>query len=176
MHRSKQSVSEMKRQWEMIDEESGKDLLSFSKPILNRPRFMQEKTITPAERGTAMHMVMQHVNLAADITVSSVIAQLEEMVAKELLTEEQKQVIDVEQIVKFFTTELGERMLHADFLNREIPFNAVFPASVVYPNWIGDNEPILVQGIIDCAFVDASWLSSCRLQDGRDSRALSRWF
>ncbi|MDF1507378.1 helicase-exonuclease AddAB subunit AddA [Robertmurraya sp. DFI.2.37] len=157
-HRSKQSVSEMKRQWEMIDEESGKDLLSFSKPILNRPRFMQEKTISPAERGTAMHMVMQHVNLAEDITVASVIAQLEEMVAKELLTEEQKQVIDVEQIVKFFTTELGERMLHSAFLNREIPFNAVFPSSVVYPNWNGDNEPILVQGIIDCAFVDEAGL------------------
>ncbi|WP_019153305.1 helicase-exonuclease AddAB subunit AddA [Robertmurraya massiliosenegalensis] len=157
-HRSKQSVSEMKRQWEMIDEESGKDLLTFSKPVFNRPRFMQEKTITPAERGTAMHMVMQHVNLERAITVDSVSAQLDEMVVKELLTEEQKQVVDVEQIVKFFDSELGMRMLEAHSLQREVPFSAAFLASTVYSDWKSGNEPILVQGIIDCVFEDEAGL------------------
>lgn len=157
--RSKQSVSEMKRQREISDEHSGKELLSkVSRPIFNRPRFLQEKSITPAERGTAMHMVMQHVDLRNPITPETIRQQLESMVEKELLTEDQKQVIDVEQIVQFFSSDLGQRMLKAESLKREVPFSAAFPASVAYPDWKGENEPILVQGVIDCVFEDADGL------------------
>ena len=60
-HRSKQSVSEIKRQREVADEGSGTEMIrKFKKPLMNRPRFMQEKALSPAEIGTAMHMVMQH--------------------------------------------------------------------------------------------------------------------
>lgn len=152
--RSKQSVSEMKRQREITDEASGKELVSLTRPLFNRPRFMQEKTMTPAERGTAMHMVMQHVDMAKAVTVPVVEEQLEEMVKKELITEEQKQVISVAEIVKFFETELGARMLQASMLKREVPFSAAFPAHMAYPNWQGEPEPILVQGVIDCVFED----------------------
>lgn len=158
-HRSKQSVSEMKRQREIVDEHSGKELLSrVSRPIFNRPRFLQEKSITPAERGTAMHMVMQHVDLGKAITAETIGNQLEVMVEKELLTVEQKQVIDVEQIVQFFHSELGQRMLKAESLKREVPFSAAFPSNVAYPDWKGENEPILVQGVIDCVFEDENGL------------------
>lgn len=159
--RSKQSVSEMKRQREITDEASGKELVSLTRPLFNRPRFMQEKTMTPAERGTAMHMVMQHVDMAKAVTVPVVEEQLEEMVKKELITEEQKQVISVAEIVKFFETELGARMLQASMLKREVPFSAAFPAHMAYPNWQGEPEPILVQGVIDCVF-----------EDGRDGLVL----
>ncbi len=68
-HRSKQSVSEMKRQREMSDEQSGTELLSrFKKSITKRPKFMQEKSLSPAERGTALHMVMQHVDYTRPVT------------------------------------------------------------------------------------------------------------
>lgn len=157
-HRSKQSVSEMKRQQEIMDEGSGKDLVSFSKPLFNRPRFMQEKAITPAERGTVMHMVMQHVDLLKPVTNSVIEAQLEEMVKRELLTAEQKQVVSVDEVVKFFETELGRRMIGAPLLKREVPFSAAFPAEVAYSDWQGESEPILVQGVIDCIFEDEAGL------------------
>lgn len=153
--RSKQSVSEMKRQREIIDEASGKELVSFTRPLFNRPRFMQEKTMTPAERGTAMHMVMQHVDLTKPVTAPVIEELLEKMVKKELITEEQKQVISVDEIVKFFETELGARMLRASNLKREVPFSAAFPVHLAYPNWQGEPEPILVQGVIDCVFEDS---------------------
>ena len=45
-HRSKQSVSEIKRLKEVRDEYSGLDIIStFKKPITSRPKFMQEKII-----------------------------------------------------------------------------------------------------------------------------------
>lgn len=153
-HRSKQSVSEMKRQTEIVDELGGKELISFAKPISRRPRFMQEKSITPAEKGTAMHMVMQHVDFSKSVTFEIINSQLDDMVVRELLTEEQKQVVDVEQVVQFFRSELGVRMLNASTLKREVPFSAAFSAQAAYPDWKGENEPILVQGVIDCVFED----------------------
>lgn len=158
-HRSKQSVSEIKRQREIVDEFSSKEISrAFSKPILNRPRFMQEKTLTPAERGTAMHMVMQHVDISKPITRLAVEQLVQEMVKKELLTEEQQSVVDANQIVGFFETELGKRMIKAQSVSREIPFSYACPANVAYQDWRGNEESILIQGVIDCVFEDEQGL------------------
>ncbi|WP_147533189.1 helicase-exonuclease AddAB subunit AddA [Bacillus marasmi] len=155
MHRAKQSVSEMKRQLELSDAESGSDLKrKFTKPLFKRPRFMQEKALTPAERGTAMHMVMQQIDLTRSINEVYLENLLDELLEKELLTVEQKEAIDLEQINAFFDTEIGKRMLRAKSVRRETPFSVSLPASEVYIAWQGDDESVLVQGIIDCLFED----------------------
>lgn len=155
-HRSKQSVSELKRNHEVRDAESGIELVrSFSKPIMNRPRFMQEKQLTPAERGTAMHMVMQHVDLSKPVTETSLREQLDEMVHSELLYPEQKEAIEIQWILAFFDTEIGKRLVLSEKVSREVPFYLSLPAKQVYPNWEGPEEPIFVQGVIDCVFEDA---------------------
>lgn len=159
VHRSKQSVSEVKRQRELQDEESATDMQSkFRKPLMNRPRFMQEKSLTPAERGTAMHAVMQQIDVNKPITNDSINSQLNDMVQHELLTLEQLEVIDVDQIVQFFESALGSRLLSANTVLREIPFSLSLPASEVYVNWKGEEEAVLLQGIIDCVFEDEKGL------------------
>ncbi|NRG44189.1 helicase-exonuclease AddAB subunit AddA [Bacillus sp. CRN 9] len=158
--RSKQSVSEVKRQKEIFAvEESGTELLTtFKKPLLNRPLFMQEKTLSPAERGTAMHTVMQHLDLNEDTSEEKILRKLDMLVQKELLTEEQFDVIDAELILAFLRTELADRMRQSDSLRKEIPFSLSIPASEIYRNWTGDEEAVLVQGIIDCIFEDEAGL------------------
>jgi len=154
-HRSKQSVSELKRQGELRDVQSGTELVkAWKQTVWNRPRFMQEKKLSPAEIGTAMHMVMQHVDVKAEVTEASLKQLLEEMVRKELLTSEQVEVIDISSILSFFQSSLGKRMQQAPKLVREIPFNIAYPASRVYADWAGEEEPVLVQGIIDVFFED----------------------
>lgn len=154
-HRSKQSVTELKRNHETRDEESGTQIVRrFTKPILNRPRFMQEKKLTPAERGTAMHMVMQHIDLSRPVTEASLESQLKQMVEKELLFPEQKEAVDQKWILAFFDTEIGQRLLGANNVSREVPFYLSLPAKEVYPDWQGENEPIFIQGVIDCIFED----------------------
>ncbi len=154
--RSKQSVSEVKRQKEVFSsEDSGQAVTSkFKHSILNRPRFMQAKSLTSAERGTAMHMVMQHLDFKQQWEEASIQTLLDEMVNKELLTDEQKESIDALEIIKFFETELGKRLKLAKSVEREIPFTFSFPASEIYPNWQGEEESVLLQGIIDCVFED----------------------
>lgn len=154
--RSKQSVSEMKRQREMGNEESGQELISkFQKPILKRPKFLQAKSFSPAEKGTILHLVMQHIDLERPISVVAISSLLDELIRRELLTVEQKEVVDINQIYSFFETEIGRRLLQADLFQREVPFSFALPAKEVYPDWEGENEPIFIQGVIDCVFEDA---------------------
>jgi ATP-dependent helicase/nuclease subunit A len=153
--RSKQSVSEMKRQRESFDESSGMELLKkFQKPILKRPKFLQAKSFTPAEKGTILHLVMQHIDLNEPITNNKITSYLDELVSRELLTLEQREIVDVDQVLSFFSTDLGQRMLNAKQLQREVPFSFTMPTSEVYPDWEGQDEPIFIQGVIDCMFED----------------------
>jgi ATP-dependent helicase/nuclease subunit A len=154
-HRSKQSVTELKRNHETRDEGSGTQIVRrFTKPILNRPRFMQEKKLTPAERGTAMHMVMQHIDLSQPVTESSLEMQLEKMVEKELLFPEQRDAVEKKWILAFFETDIGKRLLAAEKVSREVPFYLSLPSREVYPDWQGENELIFIQGVVDCIFQD----------------------
>ncbi|MBT2653814.1 helicase-exonuclease AddAB subunit AddA [Bacillus sp. ISL-18] len=158
-HRSKQSVSEIKRTRELTDEYSSTELLGrFRKSILKRPKFMQEKQLSPAERGTAMHMVMQHVDLKKEVNEKAIAEQLNWMVNNELLTPEQSEVIDAKLIAQFFTSPLGQRFFKAKAVHREVPFTVSLPAHDVYPDWNEGDESVFVQGIIDCILEDENGL------------------
>ncbi|MBM6617139.1 helicase-exonuclease AddAB subunit AddA [Bacillus suaedaesalsae] len=153
-HRSKQSVSEIKR---MREEHVYSDTTLVNvtrKSIADRPRFMQEQQLTAAEIGTAMHMVMQHISLDQPVTKEIVKEKIARMVLNELLTKEQESYINIAGIVQFFETELGKRILNSPNVMRELPFSVGLQADEVYPNWVGENETILLQGVIDLLFED----------------------
>lgn len=158
--RSKQSVSELKRMNEQRDEYSANDLVpgAFKRTNLKRPAFMQQKSLTPAEKGTVMHLVMQHIDFTEPITESKILSLLERLVTEEYVTNEQISAIHINQILAFFESELGQRLRTAKSVRREIPFSMAFPADDAYPNWQDGDENILVQGIVDCLFEDENGL------------------
>ncbi|HZG61560.1 MAG TPA: helicase-exonuclease AddAB subunit AddA [Anoxybacillus sp.] len=160
MLRAKQSVSELKRQREIFGENEDYALLRpFSSPIAKRPLFMQEKKLTAAEKGTAMHMVMQHVELTKPITEETVREQIAKMVNEELLTYEQAEAVDVRSVVAFFATDIGKRLLKAKHIYREIPFSLSLAASEVYGlEGKAERENVLIQGVVDCLFEDEAGL------------------
>ncbi|MBS4193620.1 helicase-exonuclease AddAB subunit AddA [Lederbergia citri] len=149
---SKQSVSEIKRMFETRDEASSTQLIKRdSKLHYDRPKFMSEKgVLSPAERGTAMHTVMQHIPLDEQPTILSIELLLEELILKEIITNEQAEVVSSEQIVEFFQSDIGIRTISAKKVHREVPFTMGIPAREVYSDWDGFDENVLVQGIIDC--------------------------
>ena len=144
--RAKQSVSELKRQRDIY---GGHAEQPFRKEIVDRPRFLQAKAMTPAERGTMMHLVMQQMDVTKEVTVHAVQEQIARMVNGEWLTEEQAKAIDVESIIAFFATPIGKRMQRAKRLEREVPF--YFAHEV-------EGEIVVVQGVIDCIFEDEQGL------------------
>lgn len=124
---------------------------------LRRPAFMEEKSLTAAEKGSVNHLLMQHVLLTEAADEAKLKQTLDSMIERRLLTVKQSEVIDLPAVAAFFKSELGQRLLGSDWVRREVPFSCMFPASRVYPE--SDDslaaEPILIQGVIDCLFEDA---------------------
>ncbi|GAA0438130.1 helicase-exonuclease AddAB subunit AddA [Lentibacillus halophilus] len=159
--RSKQTVTELKRQHEQKDEYSGDQFIApFQPPIIKRPAFMQEKKeLTATERGTAMHTVMQHIPLEKPISSAEIAEWVESLVEKEFLTRQEANVIDMGAVEQFFMTTIGQTIMNADKVHREVPFNLSLPASNVYADWSSyTDEHVLVQGVIDCVIpMDGGW-------------------
>lgn len=153
--RSKQSVTELKKQFQTADEYSSTDLVKAAQPAIHeRPRFMQESQLNAAEAGTAMHMVMQHVDFMKSRTLEDLQEQLAVLEARELLTSEQARYIKLEQIKEFIDCPLGQRIIESASFQREIPFSMALPLSETRENWGGEEEHVLVQGVIDCLIED----------------------
>ncbi|WP_166001370.1 helicase-exonuclease AddAB subunit AddA [Bacillus sp. Cs-700] len=154
--RSKQSVTEVKRQREIFQDERSDDRLvkGFSQSLKERPRFLQSKKLTPAERGTAMHIVMQHIDLHQrheEKDIKELIAKLE---TKELLTNDQAQAIDVKQIKHLIDSDLGDKMRNASEIYKEVPFSLGVDSKWIYPEFKGEQETVVLQGVIDCILRD----------------------
>lgn len=168
---SKVSVSELKKYYQMDMEDTenayGLDWLSASsqqrsmqgfrwrKELLQRPRFLSEKQLTPVERGMAYHTVMQLLPLERKLDQEALETMLEEMVRQAHLTQQQKEAIDPRLIINFFETPLGQSLLHAHWVQRELPFSFGLKAKEVFPDakhTPDADEIILIQGVIDCIF------------------------
>lgn len=126
---------------------------------LRRPRFLSARLMTPAERGTAVHLVMQHLPLGlqperAEEEIEALLRRLEEQL---ILTPEQRQVVQSSELAAFCRSELYGRASRAGRVWREWPFSAGIPAQEAHPGAPADSltgETVLIQGILDCLFDD----------------------
>jgi len=123
---------------------------------LRRPRFMEENALTAAERGTASHLLMQHVPLDKPVTLQVLQALVDELIARQIMTLKQAEAISLEPVVELFAGPFGQRILRADWVKREVPFSCTFPAARIYGVQAegSEDEPILIQGVVDCLFRD----------------------
>ncbi|MFB9325492.1 UvrD-helicase domain-containing protein [Paenibacillus aurantiacus] len=127
---------------------------------LRRPKFMEEVSLTAAERGTVHHLVMQHMPLEGTLDEERVRAVLHSLIDRQMLTAKQAEAVDAAAVAAFYREPVGERLLRANWVKRETPFSCAFAASRVYPDaaeGAGD-EPIMIQGVIDCLFEDGDEL------------------
>ena len=151
--RAKQSVTEIKRRQEVADQYSGNQLVTpFKAPLVKRPSFLQtEQALSPAEIGTAMHTVMQHIPLTKRWKEEELDSFVNRLVEKELLTEKEAESINLRAIEKFFTMDIANLLLEKNRIEREVPFTYTLNASEVYADWKSDQEEkVLIQGVIDC--------------------------
>ncbi|HSW10443.1 MAG TPA: helicase-exonuclease AddAB subunit AddA [Bacillota bacterium] len=138
-HAAKRSVSELKgRGWEGEEEPSVAATAAVGGGV---------------EAGTATHLVLRHLDLAAPLDGPGIRRQMGDMLRRELIARPQVGLVDVEAIARFFAGPLGRRVLrdpaHA---RREVPFTLALPAAEVYPDMPREQaagERVLVQGVID---------------------------
>lgn len=154
---AKFSVTELKRRFDPQLSDERSEPPGYLPRMVKKPLFLEErKGLSAAEKGTAMHFVMQHL----DFQNPNLEQQIENMVSADLLTRIQADNIDLDKIRRFFSSDLGKRVLSCSSVNREVPFNIAIPCGELYPEIQGDmgREPILLQGVIDCYFEEPDGL------------------
>ncbi|ULO10258.1 helicase-exonuclease AddAB subunit AddA [Paenibacillus sp. 19GGS1-52] len=146
----------------------GRSVTNADSLHLRRPKFMEKRNLTSAERGTAYHTVMQHIPLEGSVdhaVVEETLARLERVA---IVTAEQAEAVVLEQVESFYNSELGQRLLTSTWKRRELPFSYMVPASEAYqglsfldeavsrispaPENDAEVEAVLIQGVIDCLF------------------------
>ncbi len=134
-------------------EETPETKRNVSRETLERhPRFMQERMLTPAERGSAVHKALgllpyPELRKAAPLDEQTVARLLDRMREREQLTAQEREAIRPGQLLRFFESSLGRRALRSPTVRREWPF-----ALQARPD-------AYLQGVIDLCFMeDGAWV------------------
>ncbi len=160
----KLSVSEVKR---MQAEEA--EYVPLIEPLRNSEMIDPDR-ISGAERGTVVHFVMQWLNPLEIDCARDVKMQLDKMVAENIITKAQSEVVNCDRIADFFACEIGQRMKKAVRCEREFSFYTRERADEIYGN--GAVGEILLQGTIDCFFIEDD--GTVVLLDYKTDRAKTR--
>lgn len=150
----KMSVSELKRRFDMWPQE---EIVSVTpRNLAVRPHFMEGAGLTATERGAAFHLLLQHIPLVPGIDKAAVQKYVQVLQEQDFLTYEQADMLsaEAENIAAFFAQPLGQRMVRAPFVRRELPFSLLLPAAEVYHETALAGENVFLQGVIDCLFQD----------------------
>ena len=138
-----------------------------------KPQALQseEDVLTGAQWGTLMHEAMQWLPLA-QYTQASLTKELDALVMKGTFTEEERNLLSDTSLYKFFSSDLGKRLIDAKRIERELPFSMLFDGKRVYDT-LEDGENLFLQGIIDTAFEeDGEWVlvdyKTDRVKSGED--------
>ncbi|MBQ2929135.1 MAG: helicase-exonuclease AddAB subunit AddA [Clostridia bacterium] len=118
----------------------------------SRPAFLEEKQITGAERGTLMHRALSLIPLEkmrGAVNLYGAVKQcVHDMADREIFTYQEVMQLYIKGVADFFAGDLGQRMLASPNVRREWAFNLVM-----------DERGTLLQGVIDCAFLeDGAWV------------------
>ncbi|MCZ2257249.1 helicase-exonuclease AddAB subunit AddA [Sporosarcina sp. G11-34] len=163
LKRSKQTVSELKRLAILGQQEEEdpymdvhfslqeKELDQVSTAYLHsRPAFMQERALSSAEIGTAMHTIMQHIDIKVAQNAADVEELLVTLVDRQLLTAEEAKAVNVNAVVQFYDTDIAKRLMASEKVFRELPFTYAHE---------DDGDYQIMQGIADCLFKeDDGWV------------------
>ncbi len=114
------------------------------------------RTLTAAERGTATHLALRYIDLAAVHSEADARAEIEALAYSGRLSAREAQAVDAGSICALAVSELGERMAASTKLWREFSFSLLRPASELFPG-AGEDE-ILLQGVVDCCFAEPDGL------------------
>ncbi len=115
---------------------------------LSQPKFRREsRGLTPAERGTATHLVLQYL----DFEDRDVDGQVEQLRLRNLLTEEQARAVDRRALARFLETPLAEDIRRGRNVLREYRFTLLMDARRLDPE-AAEGERVLLQGVVDCCF------------------------
>ena len=138
-----------KKQPEMEDEEETPETKRNPARVQmeDRPRFMQDRSMTAAEKGTTVHKALGLIDYgvlqAQEVPSPALIAgELDRMLQNQQLTQAERAVLRPEDLAAFFASPAGGRALSSPLVRREWSFNLM------------TGEDTMVQGVLDLCFLE----------------------
>ena len=119
--------------------------------FVEQPAFMLGDKLTGAARGTAMHHIMQFINLEQNVDVDS---EIERLLEWKFVTEREVASADIDAIKKFFASALYSRIISSNEVRREMRFLSEIPATRLDDTLTIEGANIIVQGAIDLCFIE----------------------
>jgi ATP-dependent helicase/nuclease subunit A len=127
--------------------------IEMLEPTFNVPKFASSDSLSPAEKGMAMHTLMEHIDIKVTVTQADIGALIDSLITRNLLSDKEARSINLSKVHKFVSSPLAERMRNATELHKEIPFVLEIDAKEAYLPY-ADDGTLLVHGIIDCYFIE----------------------
>lgn len=129
------------------------DFKGFKKSDLaKKPRFMSDGTMRGAEFGTAVHKVMETLPSEKGCDRAFTERHIQTLVDSGAISADIARTVNAEKIHKFYTSELGQRLLASKSVHRESEFEVSVNASRLTGDAALCGEELLLQGVIDCWF------------------------
>ncbi len=124
---------------------------------MTRPAFLSEKADSAADRGTATHQFMQFCDFAL-LERNGVESEISRLLAEGFLDTHTASLIEREKAEAFLGTPLFHALRTSPYCKRELRFNILLPAVCFTEEpekkALLKGEKVLVQGIMDCVFLD----------------------
>jgi ATP-dependent helicase/nuclease subunit A len=121
----------------------------------SRPAFMSSQSLTPSDKGTAMHKFMCCADFK-NVARHGIYPELDLLVKKGFLSKDETRALNLPALKKFTESELFRRMSVSPKLLREHRFSVKIPPNMLDKN-LSDAESenfIVTQGAVDCAFLE----------------------
>jgi len=120
----------------------------------SEPLFVKgSPALTAAEKGTAVHKVMEHISFDQSNDAGRVAECIAALRQKFILGEQEANALDSRSISAFFDSDIGRRACSAKQLRKEAAFNYQKPiGDVLADPETAEDDRIIIQGTIDCFF------------------------
>lgn len=118
-----------------------------------RPAFLSDEDMTAAQKGTAIHALMQFADYKAFIENPR--SEIERLVNSRFLSQPQAEIVDIQKVLNCINNPFMQSFLVAEKTFREYRFAVKIKASDIYDDaQLSDNDELILQGAVDCAYVE----------------------
>ena len=147
---SKQTATGLKGR--LKDKEAAEDTRQKRNLIARRRPAFRGGEETATAYGNIVHKVMQYVRFEGCGSEEGLRDEIGRLVSMGILSQKEADRVRQDQILSFFKTDLGMRLVSGAECIREYKFSILDPASNYAEGLEG--EQVLLQGVVDCAVMD----------------------
>ncbi|MBO4293555.1 MAG: helicase-exonuclease AddAB subunit AddA [Clostridia bacterium] len=161
---TKTSVSEIKRKYQEDEknEEIAPDKLfnldteEIKETNLPKPKFLNKdevKKLTPAQKGTLMHLCLQMLDPSIIYTLETLQNLINNLQKSGIISKKEAESINKNKILQFTKSSIWQELKTAKKIYKEKPFYIEIPASEIEKE--NEKDRVLVQGIIDLFYINS---------------------